>query len=288
MIYYQKIGIFPSLLKKVFEYFLNYIIFMNIIPFNNCKIVNIIWIDRGILLSIMSFIIDNYTKLLDKILIINNKPYRNFLRIIFNKLVFSQYKSVNKKNFYFNIRQIIKNQDVIIDYLQNYTDYIYSDKINLIPWYDMNDPIILYEKNKKTNNKLDIEKYKLYIKNFSSCRRGNYNNTTWDLLMERYIFIKYNKFNYKFSLNYTFNLLNKFILNNYTDTTNTQYLYLPIIDNTQPSNNNQQVNSDNITNIIQPNNEQEIKKIKSEYNNKVTQLVDILSNNINNIYNIIN
>jgi hypothetical protein len=261
---------------------------MNIIPFNNCKIVNIIWIDRGILLSIMSFIIDNYTKLLDKILIINNKPYRNFLRIIFNKLVFSQYKSVNKKNFYFNIRQIIKNQDVIIDYLQNYTDYIYSDKINLIPWYDMNDPIILYEKNKKTNNKLDIEKYKLYIKNFSSCRRGNYNNTTWDLLMERYIFIKYNKFNYKFSLNYTFNLLNKFILNNYTDTTNTQYLYLPIIDNTQPSNNNQQVNSDNITNIIQPNNEQEIKKIKSEYNNKVTQLVDILSNNINNIYNIIN
>ena len=187
---------------------------------NNCKIVNIIWVDRGILLSIISFIIDNYTKLLDKIIIINNKRYREFLRIIFNQLEFKRFKTKNKKNFYFNIRKIIVKQDVVIDYLQNYNDIIKTNKINLIPWYDTNDPIILYE---LTDNKLQIKKYKKFIKNFGLCRRGNYNNTIWDLLIERYILIKYNKFNYIFSLDNIFNVLNKYVLNDYTNT-----LYVPI------------------------------------------------------------
>jgi len=247
------------------------------IPYK-CKLVNMVWVDRGILLSIISFIIDNYTKLLDKIIIINNKIYRQFLRIIFNQLIFSKYKSDNKKNFYFNIRQIIKNKDVIIDYLHNYNKHIYTNKINLIPWYDMNDPIILYE---KTHNKLDIDKYNIYIKNFSSCKRGNYNGTTWDLLIERYIFIKYNKFNYKFSINYTFNLLNKFIMNNYTDTTNTNTLYIPINNPINNSINNPINNTNEVP--LQNNNVS-----NNETNKKVTELIDILSNNINKIYNIIN
>lgn len=252
---------------------------MNLFPYNNCKLVNIIWIERGVLLSIVSFIIDNYTKLLNKTLIINNKKYREFLRIIFNQLKFKKFKKDNKQNFYFNIRHIIKDQDVIIDYLQNYNNKLYTDKINLIPWYDMNDPIIMYE---KSNNSLDIDKYKQYIKNFSSCRRGNYNNTSWDLMMERYIFIKYNKFNYKFSINYIFNLLNKFVINNYTDTTNNNIIYIPINEQTQTK------PVENDINELEKNYKNNLEKIKLDSNNKITNLIDILSNNINNIYNYLN
>ena len=229
---------------------------LNLLPFNNCNIVNIVWVDRGILLSIVSYIIDNYTKLLDRTIIVNNKKYREFLRIIFNQLEFKKFKKDSKKNYYFNIRHIIKDQDVIIDYLQNYNDSIKTDKINLIPWYDMNDPIILYEK-KKSGNEININKYILYIKNFSSCRRGNYNNSSWDLLMERYIFIKYNKFNYKFSINYTFNLFNKFVLNNYTDTTNNKLIYFPI-KQVQTHNKQEQTN----INDLEKNYKNNLEKIK--------------------------
>jgi hypothetical protein len=258
---------------------------MNLLPYNNCKIVNIIWVDRGILLSIISFIIDNYTKLLDKTIIINNKIYRKFLRIIFSQLEFKKFKKETKNNFYFNIRQIIKDQDVVIDYLQNYNDMIYTDKINLVPWYDMNDPIILYEKSKSGRDH-DINKYKEYIKSFSSCRRGNYNNSSWDLAMERSIFIKYNKFNYKVSVISIFNLFNKFILNNYTDTTNNNTIYIPIMDNNINSNEQRQKNTD--FNEQEINNKNNLEKIKLDSNNKITALIDILSNNINNIYNYLN
>ena len=258
---------------------------MNLLPYNNCKIVNIIWVDRGILLSIISFIIDNYTKLLDKTIIINNKIYRKFLRIIFSQLEIKKFKKDTKNNFYFNIRQIIKDQDVVIDYLQNYNDMIYTDKINLVPWYDMNDPIVLYEKN-KSGKTHDINKYKEYIKSFSLCRRGNYNNSSWDLAMERSVFIKYNKFNYKVSVISVFNLFNKFILNNYTDTTNNNTIYIPIMDNNINSNEQKQKNAD--FNEQEINNKNNLEKIKLDSNNKITALIDILSNNINNIYNYLN
>ena len=120
----------------------------------NCNTVNIIWTDRGIKLAIMYVIYFYYNKIKHKNIIIFNKNFRNFAKLLFPKLlIFKKVSNTNNnnKNFYFNIRYIIKKQDIFIDYIKNYDNTIFTKKINLIPWYDINDPLIIYFYNKKKN-----------------------------------------------------------------------------------------------------------------------------------------
>lgn len=184
----------------------------------NCRIINIVWIERGILFAIFAYILKNYDTLIDKIIIIDNKNYRKFFSIIFSKLKFKKYKYDSDNNFYFNIRRIIKKQDVIIDYISNYKKYINTKKIKLIPWYDLNDPLIIYKYNE--NNKLKIKKYTIFFKIFSSCRRANYNGTIWDSYIENKIMLSYIKKNPNIKFNFLLNFINTFIRSNYTNTTN--------------------------------------------------------------------
>jgi hypothetical protein len=255
-----------------------------------CNHVNIVWIDRGILLSIMSFIIDNYSVLLDRIIIINNKKYREFFRIIFNQLEIRKFTKKTKKNFYFNIRKIIMPQDIIIDYIHNYDSTLETDKIHLVPWYDSNDPLIMYQIG---DNNMNIIKYKEYIQKFSQCRRGNYNNSSWDLTMERNILIKYNRFNYRFSINNIFSLLNKFVIDSYNviNQPNTKIVYVPITSYENGNGNGNDYNVD--TNVDtkgdakQPDCEKTYKN-NLENNIHIDKLIKILSNNVKNIYDLIN
>jgi len=184
----------------------------------NCRIINIVWIERGILFAIFAYILKNYNKLINKIIIIDNKNYRKFFSIIFSKLKFKKYKYENSDNFYFNIRRIIKKQDVIIDYISNYKKYINTKKIKLIPWYDLNDPLILYKYNE--HKKLKIKKYKLFFKKFSLCRRADYNGTIWDSYIENKIMLSYIKKNPNIKFIFLLNFINTFIKSNYTNTTN--------------------------------------------------------------------
>jgi len=50
---------------------------MQLLPNNKCKIINIVWIERGIILSIIYIIIKNYSKLKDKIIIFDNDLFYN-------------------------------------------------------------------------------------------------------------------------------------------------------------------------------------------------------------------
>jgi hypothetical protein len=160
---------------------------------NFCVLVNIVWIDRGIKLAIFYNIIKYYDIILNKIIIIDNKNYRKFAQNLFPNLHFSQYTNHKRNNFYFNIRQIIRKQDIFIDYLNNYEKYINTNKIILVPWYDMNDPLITFIYNK--NLKIKIKNYINFITNFSKCRRGNYfDNDIWDIVMEKIVFKNYIKF----------------------------------------------------------------------------------------------
>ncbi len=129
-------------------------------------------------------------------------------------------------NFYFNIRKIIKKQDIIIDYLSNYDDYIHTKKIKLVPWFDMNDILISYEYNQK--EQLYIDKYLNFIINFNKCRRANYNNDVYDNYIENKILKLYLQFNNKITEKELNNTINKYI-HNFTDTVNT-YL-IPIVNN---------------------------------------------------------
>jgi hypothetical protein len=194
-----------------------------IINYNECKIVNIVWIERGIIITIIYHILKKYKKLVDKIIIIDNKRYCKFLKIIFPELKFKTFKKHSSNNFYFNIRKIIKNQDIIIDYLANYTDNINTNKISLLPWYDMNDPIIVYEY--KSDIKIKVKKHKFFINNFSQCKRGDYYNKTWDAFIELLILQKYAKFNNNIHYNYFFNIINTFLKSTYTDTVQKPKIY---------------------------------------------------------------
>jgi hypothetical protein len=187
---------------------------MNTLLNNQCKMINIVWIERGILLTLIYLIIKKYNFLKKKKIIINNNRYIILLKLFFPDLKFSVFKKHKSKNFYFNIRNIIKKQDIIIDYINNYNDIINTKKISLIPWFDLNDILILYNYDK--NEQLYIKKYVKFIKNFSYYKRCNYHNMLWDIYVENYIFKKYNKFNK--NINIYINYFNNFIKSNYTNT----------------------------------------------------------------------
>jgi len=187
--------------------------------YKNCKIVNIVWIERGILITIIFYILKKYIILLNKIIIINNKEYCKFLKIIFPELKFSIFRKHTNYNFYFNIRKIIKNQDIIIDYLANYHKIIFTNKITLLPWYDINNPIIVYRFNSKYEIK--TKKYKIFINKFSKCNRVNYYNNMWDISVLK----KYIKFNKKINIYNFLNLINNFLKTIYTNTVEKSKIY---------------------------------------------------------------
>lgn len=247
----------------------------------DCKMINIIWIERGIILTIIYYILKKYNDLIKKNIIIDNTNYCIFFKKLFPKLNFNKFISHKKNNFYFNIRKIIKNQDIIIDYLINYENVIYTDKISLLPWYDMNDVIIIYEYNK--HNKIEINKFRIFIKNFSSCRRGNYNNEIWDLYIENEILKKYILFNKKINIQYLFNLINTFIKSNYTNTIIEKpviyYIEKPSLTNIIPEINNTNIN---LTNKID-----DTKNIKIEDETKLNELIEILNEKLSIINKIL-
>ena len=114
---------------------------------NECKLINIIWIERGIKLAIINNILKLYNKLKKKRIIIHNYEYRIFATTMFPNLKFKSFDKSdidNPKNYYFNIKHELIKRDVYIDYIKKY-NYIYTDKINLIPWFDMNNPLILHK-----------------------------------------------------------------------------------------------------------------------------------------------
>jgi hypothetical protein len=188
---------------------------------NNCNIVNTVWIDKGIILTILYYLIKKYNKLLNKKIIIEITRYRILFKILFPKLNFYSFEKDDKNNFYFNIRKIIKKQDVIIDYINNYDYIIQASKIKLVPWFDMNDILISYIYNEK--EKLYLDKYLNFIINFNKCRRGNYNNEIYDKYIENKIFEQYLNFNNKFTTNDLNNIIDKYIYK-YTDTVKTYIL----------------------------------------------------------------
>ena len=235
---------------------------------NSCNFVNVVWIDRGIKLTIMYHILKLYNKLKDKVIIINDNNHRHFIKTIFPNLIFSEFKKHSKKLFYFNIRETIKKQDIFINYLSNYVE-IPSDVVQIIPWYDMNDPLITFEYNTFQQNK---QKFILYLKKFN-CMRGklDINNSTWDVRIEYYIFNKYKLRFPNHDIMSIYNILNKYVLPNFLNVVNTRYIQYPVIYNQ--------------TRVVESINND---KLKTEDNkdNQINNLLIILNNKISKINDI--
>jgi hypothetical protein len=178
-----------------------------------------IWINRGIIISLIYIILKIYNKLKDKYLIIKQTYIREFLQFLFPKLKFIN----NKKNRYSNdsdsdddhkdyfdffIRSTPSKADnnyVVIDYLSNYNKIIPTDELWLVPYYDENDPLVLYlYKHSSLNDSKDTkylktkEQYQI-INDFSRNKRYNYNSDihpdikNWDLFFESSTLARYNR-----------------------------------------------------------------------------------------------
>jgi hypothetical protein len=153
-----------------------------------------IWEDRGILLMIIEYIIDNYDVLKTKNLIINEKTMNKILQSLFTNLNFSV-REILENDFYFNIRNIIKNQDIIINYKKN---YITGKNIKYVPWSKRDNLMIFYEYDNIKNIILPFE-----------------NKELWDVNREREILDKYEKFNPDLNYKLLFNYLNTFFKNKF-------------------------------------------------------------------------
>lgn len=197
---------------------------------NRCKPVNPVWIERGILLTIMYHINKYYNELQTKIIIVDNDKHCFFLKKIYPSLKFQIFKkddSSNPNYFYFNVRKINKKQDVIIDYLANYDDVIPSDKVNLVPWFDINDPLIVFRYSNKDTVLAD--KYRSFLNDFVKCRRSNYNGMLWDTYIEKDILTKYkeNKKIINVDTSKILSVLNDFLATNYTNTNTVEDVNIP-------------------------------------------------------------
>jgi hypothetical protein len=166
---------------------------MNSIINYNYNLINIVWNDRGIKLMIIYNILKYYNKLKNKNIIIENFDYRYFCKMMFSELKFKKFnkKNINdENNFYFNIRKILVKKNIFIDNIYNYVGKkIPGKKIYLIPWFDVNDPIISfrYTSGKKKNFSQVCNKIIL----FGNFYRTYSENTLWDNIIELKIINKY-------------------------------------------------------------------------------------------------
>lgn len=166
---------------------------------------NIIWIDRGIIISLVYIILKKYHKLKDKYLIIRQNRIRKFLEFLFPKLSFinneknrysndSDSEEDHKDYFNFFIRstpQKASNNYIVIDYMSNYNKIIPTNEIWLVPYYDKNDPLFFYMYEHEKDEYLNIlDQYKI-INHFTVNKRKNFKIeehteefATWDLFFE--------------------------------------------------------------------------------------------------------
>ena len=99
---------------------------------------NIIWENKGIILGIISYLIENHKQLKDNKIIIKNTKFNNVISNLFPNMKIMD----NGSGFKINIKNQ-KNSGLIINNLQNLS-IINAEKITILPWFDKDNPIIMY------------------------------------------------------------------------------------------------------------------------------------------------
>jgi hypothetical protein len=121
---------------------------------------SIIWENKGIVLGIIIYILNNYNKLKDKKIIIRNERYKFILERLFLSMEFRFHtdEEPNKNIFEINIRNNNK-RGLIINNINN------LEKIQgipaLLPWYDKYNPIVMFFYNEKKSKHREKILYKI-------------------------------------------------------------------------------------------------------------------------------
>jgi hypothetical protein len=123
---------------------------------------NIIWENKGIVLGIISYLVENHVLLKNNVIVIQNTKFKT---VISN--LFPDFKIVdNGPGFKINIKNQ-KNSGLVINNLQNLST-INAKKVKVLPWFDIDNPIVMYLHTKK----------KVYDKDFFEKDLHNFNKNT--------------------------------------------------------------------------------------------------------------
>lgn len=196
---------------------------------------NLIWENKGIILGLIRYILKYYDELIDKTIIINNDKIRHIIRKIFYDFTFKKKSRDNSQDneFVISIKSTPENHGLIINNINNLTEI--NGKIILLPWYDKDNPIIMFEYNK--NKSYDVEKiknkinkftqnermnwsydndnnYNYFITNHYGCIKSNCNSGLWDTFIEFMTLRKYIKYYKEYNIDVVHNYITTKLSNN--------------------------------------------------------------------------
>ena len=157
---------------------------------------NITWEDMGITIGIMVYIMKNYAKLIEKTIVLPIGRIRYIMKTLFYKIRFSKRKSIN--NFIINIKNNV-NSGLVINNINNLYA-IRGEKVKLLPWYDKDNPLIMFIANEERtiDKKVILKKIKAIDSNrkYSLRRYPNIVEQrckiqTWDTNLTNNVLAKY-------------------------------------------------------------------------------------------------
>lgn len=161
---------------------------------------NIIWEDKGIIIGIFLHLIKHHHNLTSSTIIINNDIYKSIIKYFFTQLKFKKkVKSKYHHSHFINVKAHNIN-GLHINNINNFTT-IHNKKITLLPWYDPDNPIIMFTQSNDIGDiehiKDDIHYFEEHIRHLSYGRSNKDRNKCvvdiWDTYYELKVLNKYVK-----------------------------------------------------------------------------------------------
>ena len=207
--------------------------------------------NKGILLGLLYFILKNYNNLINNKININLTKFKKILKILFPDLNFLDKFTETNNSFNINIntKEIV---DLNITYI-NFLEEIKANKVYIVPWFDGDNPLIMFEKSNKEQN---IDKIKNKISDWDNCSRTQQYNkfNNYDEFIENNILNKYIEFNNKWSYDdltkfINTSLSNQIIINKIIEKKKNipipYFVPIPVNNYSTQNNNLQKVNQEN-------------------------------------------
>jgi hypothetical protein len=180
-----------------------------------------IWEEKGIVIGVFAHIIKHHTYLMDKTIIINNDIYGSITKLFFDELTFKKYKKPHHKDpYYINIKDVTKTDNHHINNLNNF-QIIHNKKITLLPWYDRDNPIIMftYDKDQTANIAKLIDDLTYFEKHIRFTKFNSPGKTKtnciidcWDTYYERKILKKFVRLYPQYSVGQVNDQINELLL----------------------------------------------------------------------------
>jgi len=150
---------------------------------------------KGILLAILSLFLSSKYKLKNTHIYINLSKYTNILKNLFPDYNFVKSKLDSTFNIGIHTKELYDINIIYLDQLSYLTN-----KVKPIPWFDSDNPIVMFKSN-KSNFKKDISKIKNKIIDWSNCDRSKIYDgiKTYDQYIEDKIISLYIKTNPKWT-----------------------------------------------------------------------------------------